>query len=129
MNVSIGGGDGDGAGEGYNSSSNSSSSSSSINGGSSGGKKTLQNPLMALGRTEREYNTQANAETKLERLGGGGCADASHKHGRLIARSPSPTPCSHTSPYNRSCIFALPLDDDMLHGYARIPYTCPLMRK
>ncbi|KAI4492996.1 hypothetical protein M0802_009766 [Mischocyttarus mexicanus] len=37
-----------------------------------------------------------NAETKSERLGGGGCADASHKHGRLIARSPSPTPCSHT---------------------------------
>ncbi|KAL2740985.1 hypothetical protein V1478_001126 [Vespula squamosa] len=38
-----------------------------------------------------------NAETKPERLGGGGCADASYKHGRLIARSPSPTPCSHTS--------------------------------
>nr|KAF7437728.1 hypothetical protein H0235_000119 [Vespula pensylvanica] len=40
---------------------------------------------------------KSNAETKPERLGGGGCADASYKHGRLIARSPSPTPCSHTS--------------------------------
>ncbi|KAI4492997.1 hypothetical protein M0802_009767 [Mischocyttarus mexicanus] len=64
ISVSIGEDGGDGAGKGCNSSSSRSSIVLvvvvvMVIGGSSGGKKTLQNPLMALGRTEREYNTQA----------------------------------------------------------------------